>query len=632
MSGRGRSASLPAGRSRTRHGLLTDDEKTIVRCFSEDGEASHDYDVSVLRVESPLREALVAAFVKRTAPGAGLTSLGSMRRVYKALKLFDGYLTDLPWPPREISHLTPEHIDGFCASREHLGSGMRGDMHDLKHLLIHAEGITDVVAGRLAEPLPKRPPSPPRESYSRAEFKRIADAARSDLRAAARRIRDNRDLLQRFRQGEVEAGDDRRLAEHLELLDWVDRFGDVPRVRRTKGSAGKERPCSWVTSHGTAADIVALLHLRPAELAAGVVLFGVLTGENPEVILKAPAAHHRADGYTGKVSTTIVDLKKPRRGRRAYMSLALTEIPDWISVPDNPDGLATRDELHTPFGLYMLLHELTADSRALAGGNRLFTGYFATGGGGMGRGFRSLSQASQLVNERALAWGLMADEPDDEDRPVPLQLQLGLVRLTHIELHQRPVAHTETTAVRQYMARNRGNVTEYRKVVAKVLSEEEAKARARGSMAVMSAKDVERARTDPEAVAAEQGLDPVVLKRMLAGELDTVMSACTDNRNGPHARPGTACPASFMLCLDCECARALPRHLPVQILVHDRLTERRDQMDKLQWARRFAAPFAQLADLLEEADAAAVEDARRDATDDDRALVERFLNRELDLR
>lgn len=258
----------------------------------------------------------MAAFVKRTAPGAGLTSLSSMHRVYKVLKLFDGYLITLPWPPREIAHLAPEHIDGFCVSREHLGSGMRGDMHDLKHLLIHAERITDALAGRLAEPLPKRPSSPPRESYSRAEFKRIADAARGDLRAAARRLRDNRDLLQRFRQGQAEAGDDRLLARHLELLDWVDRFGDVPRVRRTKGSnAGREQPCSWVTRHGTVADIVCLLHLSPAELAAGAVLFGVLTGENPEVILKAPAAHHRADGYTGKTSTTIVDLKKPRRGR-----------------------------------------------------------------------------------------------------------------------------------------------------------------------------------------------------------------------------------------------------------------------------------------------------------------------------
>ncbi|MGC5234458.1 hypothetical protein ACPXCL_17130 [Streptomyces albogriseolus] len=180
--------------------------------------------------------------------------------------------------------------------------------------------------------------------------------------------------------------------------------------------------------------------------------------------------------------------------------------------------------------------------------------------------------------------------------------------------------------------RNRGNITEYRKVVAAALSDEVAKARARGTVAMMSAEDVQRARTDPEAVAAEQQLDVAVLKRLVARELDTILAACTDNRNGPHGPPGQPCPASFMLCLGCECARALPHHLPVQVLIHDRLVERRGQLDPLQWAERFAGPHAQLADLLEQDGEVAVSDARQGATDAERSLAERFLNRELDLR
>ncbi len=143
---------------------------------------------------------------------------------------------------------------------------------------------------------------------------------------------------------------------------------------------------------------------------------------------------------------------------------------------------------------------------------------------------------------------------------------------------------------------------------------------------------MERARTDPEAVAAANGLDAETLKRLLAGELDTVLGACVDNRNGPHGPPGQPCPASFMLCLGCECARALPKHLPVQILVHDGLRERRSQMSALEWARRFAAPHAQLSDLLDQHDATAIADARDSITASDRALVDRFLGRELDLR
>ncbi|MFF1844220.1 hypothetical protein ACFVW9_21120 [Streptomyces sp. NPDC058217] len=611
------------------------DGRLVVRCFSQDGNEFADYDLSVLTMATGLRDALTAAFVKRTAPGAGLTSLHSTEKNYWSLVQFDRYLRTLPWPPREVSHLTPEHIDGFYETRKHLATAVRGEISDLKQLLIRTEGISSTMAGRLAAPLPPKPSTEPKESYSRTEFKRIADAARGDLRTAAQRIRANRDLLQRFRQGEIEIGNDRLLAERLELLDWVNRFGDVPRKRRESGrDSGKDVPLRWISGHGhgSAPEVISWLHLTAPELAAGAILLGVLTGENPDVIFKTPAAHHRADGYTGRTGTTIVDLVKPRRGTRAYMNLALSDVPDWISIPDEPEEMTTRDELHTPFGLYMLLHELTACSRALAGGDLLLVGYCASGGREQGRGLRPVNRTSGLIGDRASAWGLRKDELDEDGKSVPLTLTLSLLRLTYIELHQKPVAHTEKTAATQYLLRNRGNVTEYRKVVAAALTEEAAKARARGSVAVMSADDVEWARTNPEAVAADHGVEPLILKKMIAGELDTVMTSCTDNKNGPHAPAGTPCPASFMLCLDCECARALPRHLPIQVLVHDQLSERREQMDVLQWVQRFAGPLARLTDLLAEADEAAVTDARRDATDTDRALVERFLNRELDLR
>ncbi|MEU5108171.1 hypothetical protein AB0H07_38940 [Streptomyces sp. NPDC021354] len=629
--GRGRHAALPGDGPRTERGLLEGrDGQVVVRCFSQDGEEYQDYHFAQLHMAEELRDALVTAFVRRTAPGSQRTSLGSMDKVHRAIVLFDRYLATLSWPPTSPAHLAPEHVDGYTDSRRHIAS-LPTELSELKNVLVRVEGITDAFAGRLAKGLPKRPEWTAKTSYSRAELNRIAAAARGDLRAAAKRIRDNREVLRRFREGELEAGGDRRLAQRLQLLDSVDRFADVPRRTRTYGkTAGQVDKQAWIRKFGTTHEVVTWLHLTVAELAAGAVLLGVMTGENPDVIVKTPAAHHRADGYSGQAGTAIVDLRKLRRGRRAYMNLALSEVPDWISIPESPEELSTRDELHTPFGLYVLLHELTARSRAMAGGNRLLVGYSAAGGQGTGRGVRPLSGNALPVARLGQAHGLTRDEPDEEGNPVPLPLRLDLLRLTFVELHQKPVAHTEKTAA-TYMFRNRGNITEYRKVVADALTAEVAKARARGAVAVMSGEDVERARTEPETVAAEQGLDPATLKRMIAGELDTVLSACTDNTGGPH-NPGEPCRASFMQCLDCECARALPRHLPVQVLVHDRLEERREQMDPLQWAARFAGPHAQLADLLGEHDETAVADARRDATAADRRLVDRFLNRELDLR
>jgi hypothetical protein len=226
---------------------------------------------------------------------------------------------------------------------------------------------------------------------------------------------------------------------------------------------------------------------------------------------------------------------------------------------------------------------------------------------------------------------LPADEVDQEGQPLPLRpLRLETLRMTYIELHQKPVAHTRRTATR-YLVRNRGNINEYRAVVAKVLNTEVAKARARSKIITMSPEQVAHAQENADEVAAEMGLEPMVLKKMIAGELDTVLGACTDNNNGPY-NPGEPCWASLLLCLDCECARALPRHLPLQVVVHDRLAERREQMGKLQWAERFAGPHAQLADLLDQADDTAVEDARRSVGPDERKLADRLLNREIDIR
>ncbi|MER7959903.1 hypothetical protein [Streptomyces sp. NPDC096030] len=625
MSPRGRRASLPGPRGRTARGLL---DGLVVRCFAEDGSGSRDYPFADLPVAPGLRRGLAEAFDRRTAPGAGLTSLDSTNNAYRAALGFARYLSALAWPPTELAHLLPEHLDGFFDSRKDQSTRAGEVLADIKLLLRHAEGLSETVVAKLREAHPPRVrPQEPKQSYSQHEFKRIADAARADLRAAAARIRANREDLHRFRTGELAPDKDRR----LELLDWVDRFGDVPRQLRPRGvRAGQDVAQSWVTRHGSVDEIVTWLHLSGMEFTAGTILLTAMTGQNKSVVFKTPAVHHRADGYTGQTPTAILEAKKPRRGRRAHMSLALSDLPDWISIPSNPEEVSSRDELHTPFGLYVLLHELTSRSRELTGTNRLLIGWVGRGGG-VGRGLRQLAMDG-WVPRWADRHGLQAEKPDEEGKPVPLRLTLELVRLTHLELHQKPVAHTEQTLATDYLARNRGNLAEYQKVVAAALKEEVAKARVRGVMAVLTRADLERAGTDAEAVATEYGIDAVTLKRMIAGELDTVMNSCVDHRNGPHAPPGQPCRASFMLCLGCPCARALPRHLPVQVLIHDRLAARRAELTPQQWTQRFALVHTQLEDLLSRHDDVDVDDARANATDADRAVVTRFLNRELDLR
>lgn len=632
---RGRRAALPSPVARTRHGLVTDEDgRRIVRCYSQDGREHKDLDVSILTTPEALREALIAALVARTAPGAGLTTTPSFESSYRVLVSFDRYLAGLAAVPQSLAEVGSEQFDGFHDDRESAGvKSIRWQLAELRRLLLRANGISAALAARLAQPLPPLPPSKPTHSYTRTELKRIAEAARATLRSAERRIRANSELLDRFRAGDLDVSTDLDLRRRLEILDHLDRVGDIPRRTRYCGNRVYDAPEIWVMLRGRIKDVVGWLYLMPEEIAAAAVLFGVMTGQNPDVIRTMSAAHHRADGGTG-AGTAIVGLRKPRRGHRAYMDVALSEVPDWISIPDQPTDLSTRDTLHTPFGLYVLVHELTARARQFAGGDRLLVAYMSSGGGRSlkGRGWREMPLNGTLVSALGRTWNLPSDEVDADGRPVPMRpLRLETLRMTHIELHQKPVAHTERTAATRYLVRNRGNINDYRKVVADTLTSEVAKARARSTIATMTTEQVTHASENLDRAAEEMGLEPVVLERMLAGELDTVLAACTDNDNGPYTPLGP-CRASFLLCLDCECARALPRHLPLQVIVHDRLAQRREQMNALHWAQRFAGPHAQLADLLEQHDRVAVEDARTSAGAAEHALADRLLNRELDIR
>ncbi|WP_304106092.1 hypothetical protein [Mycolicibacterium bacteremicum] len=623
MSPRGRLATLPEPNHSSPHGLQGDG--VTVRCYVQGANIFRDFDFSTLPVASELQSELAVAFAGRCAPGQGLTRLDGFRSYSRAARLFASYLSTLPTPATKMAEISPEHIDGFVAHRRG-STSVHSDVRRLKSLLRFASVESPSLAAKLIEPSPAYVRKSEKRSYSRGDFTAIAQAARSDLRAAAQRIRTNRTLVRQFRAGELSDSDRR-----LELMSYVEANGDVPRYER-KTPQSLAPPMYWVqrSGFGTVTDIVSWTHLNCVELAAGAILLTIMTGQNPSVVMDLAAAHHRTDGHIdGETATAVLDTYKPRRGRRAYMNLALSEIPDWISAPSNAGRLKLRDELHTPFGVYALLLDLSARSRDLSDSDRLLVGWHGSGGlGGQGRGMRVLRH-----REPFRVWSSrhnLLSEDEGDGGPVSLRVTLDRLRLTYLELHQKPVAHTDNTLVKDYLGRNRGNLKEYRNVVADALAEEVAKARSRNVIETIS-KD-ELSRVDPQTLAAKHGIEPLIFKRMVAGELDTVMNACIDNENSPYSAAGEPCRASFMMCLECPCARALPRHLPIQVLVYDSLENRRAAMTPLTWTRRFAQPHAQLADLLSAHHPSDVEDARQHASDAQRAIVERFMNRETDFR
>ncbi|WP_410598069.1 hypothetical protein [Amycolatopsis sp. lyj-23] len=629
----GRRAALPsAGYAPATR--MVDDTACRIRFVPENPtQQPRNFDFTGWPVSLPLRRAFAAAFAERTRAGGKVRSAESAYKTFRTLGQFAEYLGELRTSPTTPAELTPAHLTGWFLPRQHhVGGAIK--LGELKTTLRKVEGTSDEFRSALVERNPPRAVMTSKASYSRSENQRILNAARADIRRATDRVYGNRELLRRWRAAELD-DEPEAIYRRGELLDYVDQHLDVPRYTST-GAAAK----LWVQQLGTVEAHMTALHLSNIEAAAFAVLLAGLTGQNRSTILNAPAGHHRPDGYVGEIATAIVELDKPRRGARRHMDFPLTSVPSWAgpdrsaatSVADEaPGASAPRVDLHSGFGVFTLLHELAAPARDALGTDRLFA-FWAGTGSGVGRGLRTRFD-SRLLPAWAERHDLptdAADKPDGGERK-QLQITFGRLRLTYNELQQRPVAHTEKTLANEYLARNRGNLADYQKVVAAALAEQVTKASTRARLHTLTEADLVDAREQPARVAARHGMDTATLQRMLSGELDTVLGACVDHTNGPHTAAGQPCRASFMLCLSCPCARAMPLHLPLQVLVHDALTARQAAVTPLRWAQRFALPHAQLADLLDRAGPVAVADARRDATPAQRELAERFLNRELDL-
>ncbi|QMU78858.1 hypothetical protein GXW83_27325 [Streptacidiphilus sp. PB12-B1b] len=611
-----------------------------MRFFSEqDPGEIVDYDFTTFAVDRPLQEAFARAFDAHVGPAGQVNASNAANNAFRQLRYFVDVLLLEAEPPRTPQDLAPRHLKAFLLSRgEAPSAGMAVGL--LRSLLANVKGLTPQFAAQCAQWVPaRRDKIVSRGSYSPTEEKAILDAARKVVRAAVKRIRESREVLERWREGGVSREDEPVLYEYGSILDMVETTGEMPRNKWGNGLA------SWIVPHGTVTDLTTRLHLSLAEACALVILLVRLTGENGSTIIKAPAAFHRPDGGAGPLASVQLDLSKPRRGPRRYMTVTLSELPSWASAPAEEGELSSRDELHTPFGLYMVAMELAASSRRIKGSDRLLVYWVPKAGKGSraqgsvavtrrnvsGRGFRD-----QLTNSSIGSWGaglnLVADEPDEDGALQRLIVGAGRMRVTHGVREQKPVAQTRETLANIYLRRDKSSLREYQKVVADVLEKEVVKARTAGRITRLSTADVAEALRDPETVAKRLGVTAEMMRLLVARDADTVLAACTDNENGPHSPPGEPCRASFLKCLECPCARAMPHHLAVQVVARDMINERRTHMTALRWAEQFALPFAELEDLIRLAGKRAEDRARARAGEEERELVRRLLDGELDER
>ncbi|MFJ6661333.1 hypothetical protein ACIQNG_34060 [Streptomyces sp. NPDC091377] len=596
-----------------------------MRFLSQSGDQERIFDFidtrtrqgDLVEIEAGIQQWLARVFTRKTSVRSGVTRLGGAAGVYRSAVRLAQYVSSLSPSPQGPKEITPAHMQGlweFCgrtrAHRTYL-EGMRSLLRDDPDLPV--ESLRVLFAERLPE-------SEDREAvlaYSDEEMQRIITEVRGDVRRARDRVRAGRALLNRFRSGTItDAGQDLEIGR---LLDHFDRTGDLPRY---DGGALTHAASRW----GGMTGIGLRLCLTVDELTAFCLLLTALTTENFGTVAAWPAVHYRPDGGA-EGGIALVESVKPRRGPdREHMVTPLEDLPSGLGplLQDPGDDLPL---FRSPLRVYRLLLELSETSRHHGEHTLALSGLIPMRKSAADRWAQGV-RASYIGK-----WAVRHGFPTGQSLAGgPPPVEAGRIRQPGIEHTRRPAAHTRRTMNDYYLKRSPEVQRESRTIVGEALRTEVTKARARRVIPVVSAALVAKARTDLVTAAAEADVPPEVLRQMIDGRNDTAATACTDHRAGPHTPPGKPCNASFLACLDCENARALPHQLPVQIELRDRLAALRSHMDPDVWRVRFERPLDQLCDVVSHYSTAEQEQARRNLTGPQRQLVDDLAMGRLDLR
>ncbi|WP_172512100.1 hypothetical protein [Glutamicibacter mishrai] len=315
-----------------------------------------------------------------------------------------------------------------------------------------------------------------------------------------------------------------------------------------------------------------------SEIAALAVLLICVSGQNLSTVCGLTADHFRADDQETEEPLIMTRASKPRRGRHgAEMDLAM--------APNRVPALG-RDDYSSAAGVYRVAHELCARVREIAKTSSLLVFYSSNVGSGA-------PEIRELPTTAIANWrGRLPDGT------VLSRVNTRRLRLTHIQRHQRPVAHSVTTAAKEYLSKDAEALPGYQKVVGDVLNTEVNRIQTGHSILTLTDEEVTEASRNPAPIAEKLGTTEEQLHFLLQGRLDTVATACVDHTNSPYGNAGSPCSASFLLCLGCPNARSEPRHLPIQAAMLASIKRRRPEMTDEEWAGRFSTAHHQLNDLL----------------------------------
>lgn len=586
-TGRGRVAVQPDGLyvPAPRVGRDSGDQFTVEFC-GEDGRSR------VFRFAGRpcpgLHADLACAFEARVGPAGTRRTLASAISLWGALVRFLGFLGALRAPPSSVLALRPRHLDRFGLHRLETAAprGAAADVAAVSGLL-----ASQVLDGRLhpglasyaaERPQRRRHASGGVPGYSGREYASIMAAARSDAAAIRGRIRRAERLLacDEASPGSICPAD----REHAAALARIAGSGQVPALKRARG----------LPDSAAMIRLAGQLFLTGADLAPLLVLAAGLTGRNAETLKELPAGHRVLDG-----KAVAVGLVKRRRGKTRSR-----ESVHWETG-------SSSQELRTPGGFYLLLHDLTARSRRFSGSERLWSIWVSRvasedgddgGPGGSSQGGHIDPFARRLGRVLDLAgWAARHQLTADGDAGGPLQVTLNRIKTTvevrtarafggHLPSASR--ANTIDVSFLHYL-RSDPRVRDWAgKILTDAIEDAERNARA-FQLRILATPGG----GDPRAAAAALGTTAEKIRNAGTGALDTLVSSCLDIEHSPFSGGGP-CQVSFLTCLRCPNALITERHLPMLLALADFLQDELGRSTVSDWCAAYGVTWLILTRLV----------------------------------
>ncbi|MFC9636323.1 hypothetical protein ACFTY8_45860 [Streptomyces mirabilis] len=552
-------------------------ESLVVTVINQAGHR-RTFDFSCLPVAEPMRRSLAASFA---AQSRRWNTHGTALSYWDGLLTFARFLSGLEHPPQDLDGLTVAMLKRWRA--RHIATSTGKYTLGKIATLLHRDPRLD--SGPVAEELARRVPrpDPSRRSYGEEEREQLLLVARRQFRSAWMRIRENTQLLERGRAGEVAEGS--REWRISQVLDHLAHTGDVPRTVTPGGY-------TIVTNHrildgSTAERTWGRLFLTRAELTALGVLLTDRFGWNLSAYDRMPTPTTAPSAGESTTVTYQVQVEKRRAGAGRWFSTE--NVTD--SGADSPGRLITQ------------ALEATAHGRALAAQLAPGTDLLMTA-----RTRRADLAARDL--DRPLSVGPLIFGISRDDAKVWARWHnLGgspfqRTRRTTVTREARPLQHTQGTHESVY-----------------VLPDEHIQHASQAVFEHGALEALEQARTIVFTGSLTEKPDP--------GHHKTATADCADPSTSPWPAPDGSRGADFLLCLACRNAHVHPGHHARLAHLHQQLHSLRSALPDRTWNARWREHLLRLEDLRDKIGPAAWAAALERASDTDRTLVRLLLNGDL---